>query len=721
MAGRAEAVAAPAVRAPRGGWPGAVVALVAAGAAVLARVGIPSDPTLALIFVGAVAATELLTLDLPDRRGVSMAALPVVMAAAVGGATAAWAAAVGALLASLLRRRTLDQCAFLFGRAALAAAGAAALTDALAPGRLGHRDPIAAAPAAVLCAAGFALLSGAGSWFDRRADGARSPSHIDLLLSVGLAPLAVAAWALGERVGPTGLLAAGGGLLAVLAVVRAAVNVATHHDDLQRLYELTRRVEASSDPAESAEVLASELPRWVPHEQLAILLPVNGDLRVVAARGLPAGWRPPSGLDQLPGNEPASASPDQLPPGTHGVIAAYGRLGVVLLARRRPFRAAERAVLGLLMSQLSSTLEQVRLLDEIERQRAQLAVLLAASGEGIFVLDTAGAVTGVNPALAALLGTSESSLIGRSVGEALPLVDRSAIPIDALLANVEPGAPLRGEGVLTDRAGRPRDVLLSYAAVPGEEGRGGGIGIIRDVTAMKDAQRERDDFVNVMTHDLRQPLAGILGYAQLLERALTRDDADGKLARYAIGVRCGGERMLRMINNLLGLARMESGRVEIEVTRLAIEPLIEEVVQGLENEADTHKLALRTDFPSRLHPIETSEPLLREAIANLVGNAVKYTPDGGSITVTLRQGDGGTTIAVADTGIGIPAEAVPRLFSRFFRTGQSEVRQTRGSGLGLALTKMMVEKIGGSISVESEIGKGSTFTVTLPDSMGPAE
>jgi len=119
--------------------------------------------------------------------------------------------------------------------------------------------------------------------------------------------------------------------------------------------------------------------------------------------------------------------------------------------------------------------------------------------------------------------------------------------------------------------------------------------------------------------------------------------------------------------------------------------------------------------------IESSEPLLRESIANLVGNAIKYTPAGGSVTVGLRGDKSGITIAVRDTGIGIPSQALPRLFSRFFRTGQTEVRQIRGSGLGLALTKMMIERIGGTISVESDLGRGSTFTVRLPLSMPTLE
>jgi PAS domain S-box-containing protein len=308
-----------------------------------------------------------------------------------------------------------------------------------------------------------------------------------------------------------------------------------------------------------------------------------------------------------------------------------------------------------------------------------------------------------------MTGLSDAEAVGRPIDASLSFQDRSEVPLAALLNQVRPGAPLMTEGILIARDGRERDVLLSFSAIDQADDRTGGIGIVRDVTAMREAQRERDDFVNVMTHDLRQPLAGIL-----LERALKSESAEERLVRYATGVREGGDRMLRMINNLLELARMESGRVQIEVTPLEPERLIEEIIHDFEPEASQKRQSVRLESPGDVPPIESSEPLLRESIANLVGNAIKYTPAGGSVTVGLRGDKGGITIAVSDTGIGIPADALPRLFSRFFRTGQTEVRQIRGSGLGLALTKMMIERIGGTIAVESELGRGSTFTARLP-------
>ena len=123
---------------------------------------------------------------------------------------------------------------------------------------------------------------------------------------------------------------------------------------------------------------------------------------------------------------------------------------------------------------------------------------------------------------------------------------------------------------------------------------------------------------------------------------------------------------------------------------------------------------MRIDVAADLPALLTAEPLLRESLANLIGNAVKYTPEGGRIEVRAGRVGEQVEIQVADTGIGIPPDALPRIFGRFFRTGQAEVRELRGSGLGLALSKMMVEKIGGTIDVTSKLGEGTTFTIRFP-------
>jgi signal transduction histidine kinase len=591
----------------------AALAMAGGGLLVLLATGRPPEPTVAAILVAAVAATELLLVDFPDRRGVSLAALPVLFAASDSPATAVWAAGLGTLIGSLGRRAPTGLSAFGFVRAAAAASIAVTAVELVGPGRLGAADVLAAAGPAFLLVGLFAGVSEALNVLERRVGGLPAPSRVDVAVSLGLVPLALAAWALQERIGPNGLALAGGGLLALLIVVRSSVNTSTRNADLERLTALAQQVAASTTPAESLAALERGLPAWVRFDQLWLALPLADEPAAVHTAGrrelLPASLTLTPEIDRLAENGPAPVPATLLRArGDVAVLAArYGKAGVLLIAREaRPFTGEESALLDLLLGQLSATLEQIRLVDELERT----------------------------------------------------------------------------------------------------------------MTALKAAQQERDDFVNVMTHDLRQPLAGMLGYAQLLERSLNAVGADEKQLKYAHGIALGGERMMRMVSNLLELARMESGHVELEPTVVQLDRLVDEIVETLQATIELKRQSVRVDVAPDVPPIETSEALLRESLANLVGNAAKYTPEGGHIEVRARRAGGRVELQIVDDGIGIPPEALPRIFARFFRTGQSEVRELRGSGLGLALTKMMIERLGGTIAVASELGKGSTFTVTLPVRLG---
>jgi signal transduction histidine kinase len=587
----------------------ASLAMAAAGLLVLLAAGRPPEPTVAAILIGAVAATELLLVDFPDRRGVSLATLPLLFAASDSAATAVWAAGLGTLIGSLTRRAPTGLTAFAFVRAAAAASIATTIVDVVDVGRLGSSSVQIALGPSLLLALLFAGISEALNVLERRVGGLLAPSRVDLIASVGLVPLALAAWALQERIGTNGLALAGGGLLALLIVVRSSVNNSTRNADLERLTALAQEVAASATPADSLAALERGLPAWVRFDQLWLALPLADEPAAVHMAGqrelLPPTVTLTPELSRLGEAGPRAVPADLLRTRADvAVLAArYGKAGVLLIAREgRPFTGEESALLDLLLGQLSATLEQIRLVDELERTMA----------------------------------------------------------------------------------------------------------------ALRAAQQERDDFVNVMTHDLRQPLAGMLGYAQLLERSLRAGEADEKQLKYANGIALGGERMMRMVSNLLEIARMESGRVELETTVVHVDQLIDEIVDTLQATFEMKRQSVHVAVSPDVPPIESAEPLLRESLANLVGNASKYTHEGGHVEVSARLIGDRVELQVVDDGIGIPPEALQSLFGRFFRTGQAEVRELRGSGLGLALTKMMIEKLGGTISVASELGKGSTFTVSLP-------
>jgi signal transduction histidine kinase len=584
------------------------VALAAGGAALLTVAGVPTEPALLTVFVAAVAVTELLLLDFPDRRGVSLVTLPVLLTAPLGLDVTIWSAGLGCLIASVLRRSP-RLSAFVFFRAAAAASVGMAAATLVAPGGLGSPSLEQSALPTALLALVFAGVAEGLTLLERRAGGATAPSRIDLLVSLGVVPLALASWVLEARIGQNGLAVAGAGLLALLVVVRSSVNASTRNADLERLSAVAQEVAASSTPAESLAALARGLPPWVRVDQIWLALPVPGEPPAVATfakvRLLPDDLPLTPQLERLADEGPRPVPPQLLKGRRDGAVLAarYGKGGLLLLARQgRRFSSDEEDVLGLLLGQLSAILEQVRLVDELERTMATL----------------------------------------------------------------------------------------------------------------RETQQERDDYVSVMTHDLRQPLAGVLGYAQLLERGLVTAGGEERLLKYARGIATGAERMMRMVTNLLEIARVESGRIEVEAIPVKLRPLVEELVETLQATIEEKRQSVRVEVAADLPSVMTAEPLLRESLANLIGNAVKYTPEGGRIEVRASRVGDRLEIQVVDTGIGIPADALPRIFGRFYRTGQAEVRELRGSGLGLALTKMMVEKLGGEIEVASRLGEGTTFTVRLP-------
>jgi signal transduction histidine kinase len=173
------------------------------------------------------------------------------------------------------------------------------------------------------------------------------------------------------------------------------------------------------------------------------------------------------------------------------------------------------------------------------------------------------------------------------------------------------------------------------------------------------------------------------------------------------------EHMGELVNNLLDLGRIEAG-VALNLERLPVETIVREVIASYRPQAVNKKIALDVDLIENPEPVEVDAALLRQALANLVDNAIKYTPSGGRVTISAHQQDDQQIIAVTDTGAGISPTDQARLFEKFFRSRSRETFEVRGTGLGLAIVKSIVEQHGGSIQVESRLGSGSRFTLAIP-------
>jgi signal transduction histidine kinase len=230
---------------------------------------------------------------------------------------------------------------------------------------------------------------------------------------------------------------------------------------------------------------------------------------------------------------------------------------------------------------------------------------------------------------------------------------------------------------------------------------------------VQEANRLKTEFVTVVTHELRSPLTSIVGYLDLLLEEEGREAAETREAYLQI-IKRNTDRLLELINDLLDIARLEAGKLELKRAPLDLEGLIQEVSGALRLQIEAKGQHLHLDLATSL-PVVTGDPeRFTQILLNLASNAHKYTPQGGSITIATRAERTGVCIAVQDTGIGLSSEEQQQLFTKFFRAQHPLVREVGGTGLGLAIARALVELHGGTLTVVSAPGQGSTFNVTLP-------
>jgi len=233
------------------------------------------------------------------------------------------------------------------------------------------------------------------------------------------------------------------------------------------------------------------------------------------------------------------------------------------------------------------------------------------------------------------------------------------------------------------------------------------------------ASRHKSEFLANMSHELRTPLNAIIGFSEvLLERMF--GDLNEKQDEYLKDIFASGRHLLSLINDILDLSKIEAGKMELELTRFDLPAAIDNALTLVKGRAANHGITLTPDVDRRLGEFVADERKLKQVLVNLLSNAVKFTPEGGRVEIRAVRADGSVEIAVSDTGIGIAAEDQELIFEEFRQAGGDYTRKREGTGLGLALARRFVELHGGRIWVKSELGKGSTFTFTLPERPWPA-
>jgi signal transduction histidine kinase len=231
--------------------------------------------------------------------------------------------------------------------------------------------------------------------------------------------------------------------------------------------------------------------------------------------------------------------------------------------------------------------------------------------------------------------------------------------------------------------------------------------------ALFEANKIKSQFLANVSHELRTPLTSIIGFAELLREAASTEG--GRTLRYSENIMSSGRLLLGIINDLLDLAKIEAGKLELHLASVDMTEMARNLVDFMRPLADKKSLQLVADMAADLPVISSDPGRIQQILYNLLSNAVKFTPDGGLVEMVLRkQGEEYISVAVRDTGIGIPPEAIDSVFEKFRQLDDSMTREHSGTGLGLAISRELAIMLGGSISVGSEVGKGSTFTVVLP-------
>jgi two-component system, OmpR family, phosphate regulon sensor histidine kinase PhoR len=339
---------------------------------------------------------------------------------------------------------------------------------------------------------------------------------------------------------------------------------------------------------------------------------------------------------------------------------------------------------------------------ELVSLQAEYEALLDRTGSGVVLLDERGSILSANMTARRLFGTPLQALAGKSLLQATLSEELNGL----LRSAKEDGSDQQREVRL---AGGGASLVATISPVPGEDGTSRYMLVANDITELRRLEAVRRDFVANVSHELRTPLASIRAMAETLQDGALND---GAIASQFLGTIVGEtQRLSRIAEDLLILTDAESHAPEKQSLRLS--ELIKEVVNRSRPQAKRAGIQLTAEVEPDLRVVANPDQL-EQVVVNLVDNAIKYTPGGGSVHVASDRQNGKIAVRVADTGIGILSQDLPRIFERFYRVDKARSRKSGGTGLGLSIVKHIVESHGGQVTVESEYNHGSTFTFTLP-------
>jgi len=390
-------------------------------------------------------------------------------------------------------------------------------------------------------------------------------------------------------------------------------------------------------------------------------------------------------------------------PTQSAVIAPmFGRhelIGLLILTHEQAgyFNLDHQLLLQAITSQAAIAVENAQLYSSVAKEQMRLNAVLQSAADAILVFDADGCLSLLNPAGESLFTDYDAKL-------GLPLMrGRGYDPLIELLDTASTSSKsITGEFV------SPNKQTFSVLLTPIENG--GCVTVLHDVTRFKDLERVKNEFVATASHDLRNPITTIKGYSQLI---MSTEGLNDRQTDFVKRIHHAAEHMNELVENMLDLAKMdlsiERKNEEVDIHHLLVQTADEFKPQA---EIKGQKLKIRESATSP--KVQGDAFQLGQVLHNLIGNAIKYTPNEGAVTLSLEEANNMAIIQVQDTGYGIPASDLPHVFERFYRVRNNGYDEIEGNGLGLAIVKSIAEGHAGDVRVESEVGRGTCFTVTLP-------
>ena len=381
----------------------------------------------------------------------------------------------------------------------------------------------------------------------------------------------------------------------------------------------------------------------------------------------------------------------------------------------RTHSSDELADLAGVLNYMAAAIEET--IQTLKDDRAKMAATLIAMQEGVLVLAPDGTVRLINPAMEGMVGRRDTEVLGRTYLEVIRQPRLNEFITEVLKRMTASSTEI----VFGTGPERTFQVQAS-PLVQGTEQSPGLVLVFHDITDLRRLEQVRKDFVANVSHELRTPLTTIKGYIEALQDGGV-DDREQR-ARFLETLRKQTDRLNLLITDLLLLAKIESGQVPLKQEPVALAGLIDRTVGLLRSLIDQKQHRVVVKIPAELPPIRGDEERLGQVFSNLLDNAIKYTPEQGTITISAELGKAAPPpamieVSVVDTGIGIPLQDLPRIFERFYRVDKARSRELGGTGLGLSIVKHLVEGHGGAVIVESLPGRGTKFLVRLPMATTP--